>query len=100
MIVLGGTLQILCSDREEVLRSLTALADATNSETDGPLAFHFGIDLKDENLVHVYEEWHHVEHLKAHGQQPHMNVYRALRADDKIKILRFSRWRAEELGDF
>jgi quinol monooxygenase YgiN len=100
MIVLAGTLRILNRDREKVLRTLKTLVTASKAEVNGPTAYHFGVDIEDENLIHVYEEWDQVEHLKAHGQRDHMRVYRSLRTDNKIEVVRFSRWRAEELGEF
>ena len=82
------------------MQTLKTLTDVSKAETEGPVTYHFGIDIEDENLVHVYEEWNRVEDLKAHGPQEFLNAYRALRADNKIEVHRFSRWRAEELGEF
>ena len=100
MIVLGGTLRILAEDRERILHALQDLQDATWANDEGVASFHFSIDLKDENLIHVYEEWETIESLKAHGKKEHMNPLRALRAEKQIEIVRFNRWRAEELGEF
>ena len=100
MIVLGGTLKILDPNRNEVLQAFNTLQELSRSEEQGPVVYHFSVDLNDENLIYVYEEWDSVESLKAHGQQEHMDPFRALRTDKRIEVVRFSRWRAEELGQF
>ena len=100
MIVLAGTLKILDSNRGQVLETLSSLQDATRAEDAGLVSYHFSIDMEDDQLVHVYEEWESTDHLKVHGQKEHMDAFRALRADGKIEVVRFSRWRAEELGQF
>lgn len=100
MIVLAGSIRISTEEREKVLQALHTLQDKTLANDAGAMAYHFSIDLKDENLVHVYEEWDSVENLKAHGQKEHMNPFRELRNDKLIEVLRFSRWRAEELGQY
>jgi quinol monooxygenase YgiN len=99
MIVLAGTMRILSEDRAMVLKTMEELQDKSLSDK-GVVAYHFSIDLKDENLIHVYEEWDSTANLKVHGQQEHMDPFRALRHDKKIEIVRFSRWRAEELGEY
>jgi len=100
MIVLAGSLKILTEERNPVLEALHELQDATWANDDGVVAYHFSIDLKDENLVHVYEEWDSVESLKAHGQKEYMNPMRELRTKKLLEVLWFSRWRAEELGQY
>ncbi|MEM8857837.1 MAG: antibiotic biosynthesis monooxygenase [Chloroflexota bacterium] len=100
MIVLAGTLRIPAEGREEILQALHTLQDATWENDDGVVAYHFSIDLKDENLIHVYEEWDSIPNLKAHGQKEHMNPFRALRTEKGVEVVRFSRWRAEELGKY
>ena len=100
MIVLGGTLRIPADGRDEILQALHTLQDATWANDTGVVAYHFSIDLKDENLIHVYEEWDTVENLKAHGQKAHMEPFRALRTEKGVEIVTFSRWRAEELGEY
>ena len=100
MIVLAGSLKILCEERKDILQTLRELQDATWANDTGVVAYHFSIDLKDEKIVHVYEEWDSTESLKAHGQKEHMAPFRALRSEKRIEVLRFFNWRAEELGEF
>ncbi len=100
MIVLGGTLRIPAEGRDEILQALKTLKKATWANDVGVVAYHFSIDLDDENLIHVYEEWKTVEDLKAHGQKPHMVPFRALREEKGVEVVTFSRWRAEELGRY
>jgi quinol monooxygenase YgiN len=100
MIVLGGTVKVQDENRDEVLADMSALKKATWDNDEGVIAYHFGVDLDDPSLVHVYEEWESVEALKAHGQKPHMAIFRSLRETKGVEIIRFSRWRAEELGKY
>lgn len=100
MIVLAGTLRIPSDSREEIIQALRTLQDATLANDPGVIVFHFSVDMKDANLIHVYEEWDSVENLKAHVQQEHMKPFRELRTDKGVEVVRFSRWRAEELGEF
>ena len=100
MIVLGGTLKILDPNRDAVLQAFNTLQELSRADDLGLVVYHFSVDLNDENLIHVYEEWENVESLKAHGQKEHMDPFRALREEKRIEVVRFSRWRAEDLGQF
>ncbi|MFK7802499.1 MAG: putative quinol monooxygenase [Anaerolineae bacterium] len=100
MIVLGGTLKIKDDGRDEVLNALSVLKKATWDNDAGVVAYHFSIDLDDPNLIHVYEEWESTDLLKEHGQKPHMTVFRDMRKEYGVEVVTFSRWRAEELGQY
>ena len=101
MIVLAGTFRILeVQKRAGILQTLRTLQNKTWADDPGVVTYHFSLDLVDENLFHVYEEWDGTENLKAHGQKDHMNPFRALRNDKLVEVVRFGRWRAEELGQF
>ena len=48
----------------------------------------------------VYEEWESTEALKSHMQKQHMDEFRNLKIKLQLKTSGFSRWRADELGQF
>ncbi len=100
MIVLSLSFRIRPENRDEVMDTLAALRNAVLASSQGPKLYQFSIDLEDENLVHVYEEWHCVENLKAHGQKEYMSPLRELRKEKAVEVVRSSRWRAEDLGQF
>lgn len=100
MIVLSLSFRIPTESREEVINAFSALQTAVLADNQGVLVYHFSVDLEDENLIHAYEEWDSVESLKAHGQKEYMAPFRVLREEKGIEVIRASRWRAEDLGQF
>ena len=99
-IVLSVSIRIHAEDRAEVLNTFSVLQEAILAGNKGVLVYHFSVDLEDKNLIHVYEEWDCVESLKAHGQKEYLAPYRAMRQENGIEVVRASRWRAEDLGQF
>jgi len=100
MIVLSLTFRIRAEGRDEVLNAFGVLQKAIRAGNEGLLVYNFSVDLEDENLIHVYEEWDCVESLKAHGQKEYMAPFRAMREANGVEVVRSSRWRAEDLGQF
>ena len=99
-IVLSVSFRIQAEERTEVLNAFSVLQEAILAGNEGVLVYHFSVDLEDNNLIHVYEEWDCVESLKAHGQKEYMVPFRAMRQEKGIEVVRSSRWRAEDLGKF
>ena len=100
MIVIAGTIRIPAEHREQILDCLVRLRKNTLEHDEGVAAFRFGIDLEQEDLLHVYEEWESTELLKGHMQKQHMDEFRDLKTKLQLETRGFSRWRAEELGQF
>ena len=100
MIVLSVSFRIQAEGRDEVLSAFGVLQKAILASNEGLSVYHFSVDLEDENLIHVYEEWDSVESLKAHGQKEYMAPFRAMRSEKGVEVVRSSRWRAEDLGQF
>jgi quinol monooxygenase YgiN len=100
VIVISGIVTISDSNRHEVVEFMKKLRDETIKLDRGVVAYRFGIDIDNANEIHVYEEWESVEALKEHGQKPHSDAFRALRSKLGFSTSGFSRWQAEELGEF
>ena len=100
MIVMSLSLHIQAEVRDEVISTLAVLRKAVLASSKGANVYQFSIDLEDENLVHIYEEWDCVENLKAHGQNEYMTPLRKLRSEKAVEVVRARRWRAEDLGQF
>lgn len=100
MIVIAGTIRIPAEHREQILDCLVRLQKNSFEHDEGIAAFRFGIDLQQQDLLHVYEEWESTETLKAHMQAPHMDEFRDLKNKLQLETSSFSRWRADELGQF
>lgn len=100
MIVIAGTIRIPAEQREQILDCLMRLRKNSIEHDEGLVAYRFGIDLAEEDLLHVYEEWESTAALKSHMQKPHMDEFRHLKNKLQLETIGFSRWRADELGQF
>ena len=100
MIVISGILIVTDQTRGDALTFLKQLQRETCANDAGVVAYRIGVDIENPNEIHIYEEWENVESLKAHSQQPHMKAFRELRNRLGLETAGFSRWRAEELGQF
>lgn len=100
VIVVSGVIIVSDETRDECLACLRELRMVTLAEDDGVVAYRVAINIENPNEIHVYEEWESTELLKVHGSKPHMDAFRELRKKHGLKTSGFSRWRAEELGEF
>ena len=71
MIVVAGSVLIDPAKREEAVRVVLAMVEATKKE-EGCITYDFYADLADPNRFHVFEEWASQEALDAHFQSAHM----------------------------
>ena len=100
MIVISGIISVTDESRDDVVACLTDLKKTTLAGDEGVVAYRFGFDIEKPNDIHVYEEWESIATLKTHLQKPHMEEFRQLRKKHNLATTGFSRWRAEELGEF
>ena len=100
MIVLSVSFRLPAESRDEVIAVLNELQQKVLSSSTDSTVYQVSVDLHDENLIHIYEEWDSAESLKAHGQKEYMAPFRKMRKNKGIEVVRASRWRAEELGQF
>ena len=100
MVVISGIIIVTDETRDECLACLSELRKVSLSEDEGIVAYRVAVDFDDPNAIHIYEEWVSTDALKAHAQKPHMDAFRELRKNYGLQTSGFSRWRAEELGEF
>lgn len=100
MIVIAGTITAKDEVLQQLLDCLRELKRQTLEHDEGVIAYRFSVDIDNANSIHVYEEWDTTEALKAHMGKPHMDVFRKFREESGFETSGFSRWRAEELGQF
>ena len=79
MIVVSGRARIRDGERETALREGRAVAAASRKEA-GCLTYEFSIDIDDENVVRIFEEWESQEALDAHFRTPHLQAFGAVLA--------------------
>ncbi len=70
MITVAGRVVIRQEMRSQAVAAAVKVTRATQADA-GCLQYHFYSDLKDPNVLHVFEEWESVEALAAHMQLPH-----------------------------
>ena len=75
MIVIAGTVRVNPDRRDDALAAARAMATATRREP-GCAAYRFAVDIDDQNVVHLFEEWTDADALKAHFETPHMATFR------------------------
>lgn len=75
MIVIAGTVPLKPEARAEAIAVARTMVAATRREP-GCRAYRFSLDLDDQNLVCIFEEWEDAEALAAHFASDHMRVFR------------------------
>lgn len=75
MIIIGGDMKINVAYRAEALAAFNAMQKASQAEA-GCITYVFSTDLEAEDTIHLFEIWENAESLAAHGQTPHMAVFR------------------------
>jgi quinol monooxygenase YgiN len=71
MILLAATIPIKPEMREDAVRAVTEMVEATVKEA-GCLKYDFYSSITDPNRFMAFEEWESDEALAAHMQTPHM----------------------------
>ena len=74
---------------------LAANVAATRAE-DGCVAYSYGVDLGDPNLLHISEQWRDEAAVEAHMTAPHMAPLMAALGAAKIEALSVKGYRASE----
>ena len=74
MIVVSGRARIKPEQRELALREGRAVAEASRREP-GCRVYEFSVDIDDENVVRIFEEWESQEALEAHFGTPHFQAF-------------------------
>jgi len=75
MIVIAGQFQLKPGMRDEAIRQMIVMHDASSAE-DGCVSYRFYADLAVPETVFLFEEWESEAALAAHGQTAHMAEWR------------------------
>jgi quinol monooxygenase YgiN len=76
MIVVAGYLRLRPGTFEEVWPHMQAMIAASRAET-GCLAYSYGRDVIDPDIIRVYELWQGAVDLERHFASPHLKAWRA-----------------------
>ena len=87
MIVIAGWLAIDPAQREQLVRLLTEVAEASRAEP-GCCEYRVSVDLDAANRFRVLEEWASNDELEAHTRAPH--VTRFLTELSRLRIVGMS----------
>jgi quinol monooxygenase YgiN len=71
MIVVSGTAEVQPSKRQQAIELFKRLMSETTKE-DGNISYHFYIDIENENVFRVFEQWQSQAALEAHFATDHM----------------------------
>ncbi len=74
MIIVHGKLKLAPGGVEKVRPEMAAVLAATRAE-DGCLQYSYGVDVDDPDTILILERWESLDHLQAHGKQPHLAVW-------------------------
>lgn len=91
MLVVTGLIEIAEKDIAAARIAAADMAVATRREP-GCAVYAFYEDVEAPGRFRVYEEWSDADALKAHGETPHMDVFRAALAEfdvRKAEVLKF-----------
>ena len=75
MIVIAGTVRIRPERRDDAVRAVLEMAEATREEP-GCLTYRFFADLADPSIFFLFEEWESEDALARHFRTAHMEVFR------------------------
>jgi quinol monooxygenase YgiN len=77
MIIIAGTISIPADKRAACLSDTAGLQQATRDDEPGCLAYCFGADPCDPEIINVYELWDDADSLQAHFSHPNYTKLRA-----------------------
>ncbi len=83
MIIIGGPMKIKPEHRAAAVAAFVQMQKASQAEV-GCLTYVFAADLEADDTFHLYEEWENSESLAAHGQTPHMAIFREQMAQYRV----------------
>ena len=75
MIVITGTVRIAHGALERARPAMETMIRASREE-EGCIAYSYGVDVLDPDLIHVSEKWESRDALAEHFNSPHMAEWR------------------------
>jgi quinol monooxygenase YgiN len=77
MLILSVNLRVPRSDQDKLRPAMEAVVNASRQEP-GCLAYSYGFDLLEPDIIRVFEVYRDDEALKAHGASDHFKAWRAV----------------------
>ncbi len=74
MIIIAGTIRIETEHSEAIQAAMVEMMAETMKE-EGCVSYDFSADFSDPEVIHLFEEWESMDHLKAHFVAPHMGAF-------------------------
>jgi quinol monooxygenase YgiN len=93
MVIVAGTL-VLKEGALEALRPHMRRMIAASRAEPGCLTYSYGVDVEDDNVIRVFEEWESSEALAAHFETPHLKAWRPALAEIGIAGRDIKAWEA------
>lgn len=100
MILVSARVAVRPDRREQAAEAARKMVEATQKEA-GCREYNFYWDVRDPNLIHVFEIWESDEALNAHFQTPHMAEFAQALPDvlaEEPKIYRYVVTETSQLG--
>ena len=93
MVIVAGVV-VLKPDTLETLRPDMLQMIAASRAEPGCRCYSYGIDVADQSVVRVYEEWESRAHLEAHVDTDHLKAWRRRLAEVGIVSRDITVWEA------
>ena len=97
MIVIAGTLVIDPAKRDEAIAAAKQMMKDTHAEP-GNIAYAFSLDLEDESVIHLFEQWESQAALDLHFASPHMAAFRQKIAGFGVREMNVQRFEIASVG--
>ncbi len=97
MFVIAGTIQVDPSKRQDAVGPAAEMMRETRKE-EGNLDYAFSLDMGDEGVIRVFEQWESQEALDLHFAAPHMAKFRKTLGELGVTGMDMQRYEIESVG--
>ncbi len=97
MLVIAGHIRLDPAKRSEALAAAVVMMEATRKE-EGCQAYTFSVDLEDDGVFHIFEQWESPEALDAHFQTAHMADFQKAMPGFGIREMAVQRYEISKVG--
>ena len=88
-IIIAGTVRVPPENLPAFRPHQDAMLAASRAE-DGCITYSYAVDVQDQGLIRVFEQWRDQAAIEAHFKAPHMAVWRAAGAEFGVSDRRLS----------
>ncbi|MDE0885476.1 MAG: putative quinol monooxygenase [Myxococcota bacterium] len=97
MFVIAGTIQVDPAKRQEAVGPAAEMMRETRMEP-GNIEYAFSLDMGDETIIRVFEQWESQEALDLHFAAPHMATFRKVLGELGVTGMDMKRYEIESVG--